>query len=118
MSQWSVCDGGFAHVPRAAALRAVRSCGWNGSEHRLDWDAIGERKLTEAADGAADTCLEDWDAHAAEVEQSAIPLSEAVTALLAQLQEEIEKLGKTSPLAADDAARKLMARFGGWSPYR
>lgn len=156
VSQWSVYDGGSAHRPRAAALRAVCSCGWNGPEHQLDWDAIGERKLTEAADGTADTCLEDWDAHTAEVEHSTIPLPETVTALLAQLQEEIEKLAKTSPLAAvraarrlevtavqvgywpahearrdttaeqaaaalgltEDAARKLMARFGGWSPYR
>lgn len=116
---------------------------------------IGERKLTEAAGGTADTCAQDWDAHTVEVEQSAIPLPETVTALPAQLQEEIEKLAKTSPLAAvraarrlevaagqvgygpahdarqdttaeqaaaalgltEEAARKLMARFGGWSPY-
>ncbi|MBM4795954.1 hypothetical protein HXP44_28845 [Streptomyces sioyaensis] len=156
VSQWSVYDGASAHGPRAAALRAVCSCGWNGPERRLDWGVIGERKLVEAAGGTADTCMEDWDAHTAEVEDSAIPLPEAVTALLAQLQEEVEKLAKTSPLAAvraarrlevtagqvgywpahharrdttveqaaaalglnEDAARKLMARFGGWSPYR
>ncbi|MFF2812239.1 hypothetical protein ACFVT2_34705 [Streptomyces sp. NPDC058000] len=156
VSQWSVYDGGIAHGPRAAALRAVCSCGWNGPEHRLDWDAIGEQKLTEAAHGLADTCMEDWDTHTAGVEQSALPLPETVTVLLARLQEEIEKLAKTSPLAAvraarrlevtaaqvgywpahdarqdttveqaaaalglnEDAARKLMARFGGWSPYR
>ncbi|MFI1304050.1 hypothetical protein [Streptomyces sioyaensis] len=156
VSQWSVYDGASAHGPRAAALRAVCSCGWNGPERRLDWGVIGERKLIEAAGGTADTCMEDWDAHTAEVEESAIALPEAVTALLAQLQEEVEKLAKTSPLAAvraarrlevtagqvgywpahdarrdttveqaaaalglnEDAARKLMARFGGWSPYR
>ncbi|MGW7575666.1 hypothetical protein [Streptomyces sp. NPDC054765] len=156
VSQWSVYDGGVAHGPRAAALRAVCSCGWNGPEYTLDWDAIGERKLIEGAHDTADTCMEDWDSHTAEVEQSAIPLPETVTTLLAVLQEEIEKLAKTSPLAAvraarrlevtagqvgywpahdarqdttaeqaaaalglnEDAARKLMARFGGWSPYR
>ncbi|MGX1855195.1 hypothetical protein OIU91_40240 [Streptomyces sp. NBC_01456] len=155
VSEWSVYDGRFAYGPRAAALRAVCSCGWNGPEHELDWDMIGERKLIEAAGGTADTCAQDWDAHTVEVEQSAIPLPETVTALLAQLQEEIEKLAKTSPLAAvraarrlevaagqvgygpahearqdttaeqaaaalgltEEAARKLMARFGGWSPY-
>ncbi|MEJ8652599.1 hypothetical protein WKI65_32130 [Streptomyces sp. MS1.AVA.3] len=156
VSHGSVYDGQIAHGPRAAALRAVCSCGWNGPEHRLDWDMIGEQKLAEAAHGTTDTCMEDWDTHTADVEQAAIPLPETVTVLLAQVQEEIEKLAKTSPLAAvraarrlevtaeqvgywpahdarqdttaeqaaaalglnEDAARKLMARFGGWSPYR
>ncbi|REK84462.1 hypothetical protein DY245_43195 [Streptomyces inhibens] len=156
VSEWSVYDGGLAHGPRAAALRAVCSCGWSGPEHRLDWDVIGEQKLIEAAHGTADTCMEDWDTHTAEVDRSAIPLPETVTSLLTQLHEEIEKLAKISPLAAvraarrmevtaaqvgywpahdarrdataeqaaaalglnEDAARKLMARFGGWSPYR
>jgi hypothetical protein len=47
---------------RAAGGRTARggSCGWNGPEHRLDWDAIGEQKLIEAAHGTADTCVEDW----------------------------------------------------------
>ncbi|MFE1764539.1 hypothetical protein ACFW81_10000 [Streptomyces angustmyceticus] len=155
VSQWSVYDGRVAHGPRAAALRAVCSCGWSGPEHRLDWDEIGEEELVEAAHGTADTCVDDWDTHTVEVERSAIPLPETVTALLNQLQEEIEKLAKTSPLAAVraarrlevaavqvgywpahearqdttaeraaaalgldvNAARKLMARFGNWSPY-
>ncbi|MFI0219873.1 hypothetical protein [Streptomyces lydicus] len=156
VSQWSVYDGGFAHAPRAAALRAVCSCGWSGLEHELDWEAIGDRELIEAAGDTADMCTQDWDAHTVEVDQSAVPLPGAVTALLAQLEEEIEKLAKTSPLAAvraarrlevtavqvgywpacdarrdttveqaasalglsEDAARKLMARFGRWSPYQ
>ncbi|WP_032918590.1 hypothetical protein [Streptomyces rimosus] len=156
VSQWSVYDGCFAHVPRAAALRAVCSCGWTGTEHGLDWDAIGDQKLSEAGAGAADACMEDWDVHTEEVERSAIPLPEAFTTALTQLGEEVEKLAKTSPLAAlraarllevtavqagywpahdarqdtspeqaaaalglnEDEARKLMARFGRWSPYR
>ncbi|MFF3748510.1 hypothetical protein [Streptomyces kronopolitis] len=155
ISEWSVYDGALAHGPRAAALRAVCSCGWSGPEHQLDWDAIGEQKLIEAAQGTADTCLEDWDAHTVDVEQKAIPLPEMVTVLLTQLHGEIEKLARTSPLAAvraarrlevtaaqvgywaahdarrdataaqaaaalglnEDDARKLMARFGCWSPY-
>ncbi|MEU5208750.1 hypothetical protein [Streptomyces sp. NPDC020742] len=156
VSQWNVYDGSFARGPRAAALRAVCSCGWHGPKHELDWDAIGDQELIEAAGGTADTCLEDWDEHTAEVERSTLPLPETVIALLAQLQAEIEKLAKTSPLAAvraarrlevaaaqvgywpahdarqgttpeqaaaalgldEDAARKLLAHFGRWSPYR
>ncbi|MFI1259109.1 hypothetical protein ACH4U6_35940 [Streptomyces netropsis] len=135
---------------------AVCSCGWTGPERQLDWDDIGDRDLAQAAGGTADACSQDWDVHTEEVEQSAVPLPEAVTSLLTQLQEEIEKLEKTSPLAAvraarrlevtavevaywpahearknatseqaatalglnESDARKLMARFGRWSPYR
>ncbi|RSO41099.1 hypothetical protein DMH15_13650 [Streptomyces sp. WAC 06725] len=156
VSQWNVYDGSFTRVPRAAALRAVCSCGWTGEEHALDWDEIGDQKLAEAGAGAADACMEDWDGHTEEVERSAIPLPETVTTLLTQLGEEIEQLAKTSPLAAlraarllevtavqagywpahdarrdtspeqaaaalglnKDEARRLMARFGRWSPYR
>ncbi|MFF8788047.1 hypothetical protein [Streptomyces sp. NPDC015125] len=155
VAQWSVYDGHFAHVPRAAALRAVCSCGWTGTEHRLDWDEFGEQELAEAGAFAADVCLQDWDEHTVEVENSAVSLPEAVTGLLTRLEEEIEKLAKSSPLTAvraarrlevtavrvgywpahdarqdataeqaaaalgldEDEARKLMARFGRWSPY-
>ncbi|MFI5690065.1 hypothetical protein [Streptomyces sp. NPDC051636] len=51
--------------------------------------------------------MRDWDAHTVKVEKSAVALPETVTALLAQLEEEIEKLAKTSPLAALRAARRL-----------
>lgn len=63
VSQWSVYDGHFAHVPRAAALRAVCSCGWSGTRQQLDWGEIGDRELPEAGAGAADACFRDWDTH-------------------------------------------------------
>jgi hypothetical protein len=156
VSRWSTYDGRYTHVPRAAALRAVCSCGWTGLEHELHWDQIGNQTLAEATGSTADTCTQDWNQHTAQVQQSAIPLPEAFTNLLAQVVSEIETLGKTCPLAAlraarqlevtavqtaywpaheahqdatleqaatalgldEDAARKLMARFGDWSPYR
>ncbi|CAM5674556.1 hypothetical protein SAVIM338S_07130 [Streptomyces avidinii] len=156
VAQWSVYDGRRNRVPRAAALRAVCSCGWAGPEHRLDWDAIAKAALDDAADGQADACERDWDGHTAHVEARAVPLPDAVTVLLERLEEEIDKLTKTAPVAAvraarrleiaaeragywaargtandldttqaaaalglsEDAARKLMARFGRWSPYR
>lgn len=156
VSQWSVYDGRRPRVPRAAALRAVCSCGWLGPEHPLNWEAIGVQDLVEGGDEQADACDRDWYGHTAQVEAVAIPLPETVTTLLAQLEEEIDRLTKTSPIAAvraarqlevvaervgywaargtasdldaaqaavhlgldEDAARKLMARFGRWSPYR
>ncbi|MFD6295814.1 hypothetical protein ACFWFU_13500 [Streptomyces sp. NPDC060235] len=107
VSQWTVYDGRPRQGPRAAALRAVCSCGWNGPEQRLDWEEIGDQDLQTVGAGAADTCLRDWDQHTAEVERSAIPLPEAVTVLLAQLETEVDKLAQSSPLAAIRAARRL-----------
>ncbi|MFJ4894965.1 hypothetical protein ACIP5U_33975 [Streptomyces sp. NPDC088788] len=107
VSQWSVYDGRSRQGARAAALRAVCSCGWNGPEQRLDWEEIGDQDLQTAGAGAADTCMRDWDAHTVEVERSAVPLPEAVTVLLEQLEVEVEKLAKSSPLAAIRAARRL-----------
>ncbi len=156
VSQWSVYDGRRNCVPKAAALRAVCSFGWAGPEYRLDWEAIGDQDLVDGADDQADACDRDWYAHTAQVEARTVPLPETVTMLLAQLEEEIDKLTTTSPVAAvraarrleitaervgywaargtandldtaqaaanlgldEDAARKLMARFGRWSPYR
>lgn len=85
---------------RAAPLRAVCSCGWNGPEQCLHWEEIGDQHLQTAGSGAADTCMRDWDEHTIEVERSAVLLPEAVTALLAQLEVEVEKPAKSSPLAA------------------
>ncbi|WP_204357837.1 MULTISPECIES: hypothetical protein [unclassified Streptomyces] len=156
VSQWSVYDGRWTHVPRAAALRAVCSCGWAGPEHRLDWTAIGDQDLVDGGDEQADACVQDWDVHTVRVEATTVPLPEIVTTLLERLEEEIDKLAKTSPVAAvravrrlevtaervgywaargtandldtaqaaaalgldENAARKLMARLGRWSPYR
>ncbi|MFJ8896908.1 hypothetical protein ACIRCZ_20160 [Leifsonia sp. NPDC102414] len=41
------------------------------------------------------------------MERSAIPLPETITVLLAQLEVEVGKLAKSSPLAAIRAARRL-----------
>lgn len=156
VSQWSVYDGRWPHTPRAAALRAVCSCGWAGPEHRLDWEAIAGQDLDDGGEDQADACLRDWDGHTAQVEATTVPLPEGITTLLEQLEEEIDKLTQTAPVAAvraarrleiaaervgywaargtagdldtaraaaalgldEDAARRLMARFGRWSPYR
>lgn len=107
VSQWSVYDGRRSRVPRAAALRAVCSCSWAGSEHGLDWETIGEQDLVEGGDAQADACDRDRSQHIDQVEATTIPLPEAVTALLTQIEEEIEKLTKTSPVAAERAARRL-----------
>lgn len=47
--QWSVYDGGegFVRAPRAAAPRAVCSCGWTGPSHTLRWEEFGEQDLVQ-----------------------------------------------------------------------
>ncbi|WP_217201476.1 hypothetical protein [Streptomyces buecherae] len=120
VAQWSIYDGRNTRGPRAAALRAVCSCSWTGPKHALDWDEIGEQELAEAGAGTADACMQDWDVHTAEVEKSAVALPETATALLAQLEEEIEKLAKTSPLAVLRVARRLevtAAHLAYWSAH-
>ncbi|MFE2151520.1 hypothetical protein ACFXAO_15990 [Streptomyces lavendulae] len=117
VSQWSVYDG-RPGIPRAAALRAVCSCGWTGSEQRLDCEAIGGRDFAEAGDGQADACERAWDAHTANVEASTIPLPVTITMLLEQLEEESDRLAKTSPIAAVRAARRtaiVAERVGYWA---
>ncbi|MGW7059520.1 hypothetical protein ACWGHM_13355 [Streptomyces sp. NPDC054904] len=118
VSQWSVYDGRRFRGPRAAAVRAVCCCGWTGPDHRLDWALIGDRELVEAGDGQADACVRDWDGHIVQVEATTTPLPEAITVLLERLEEEIEKLTKTAPVAAVRAARRMevtAGRVGYWA---
>ncbi|MFG3168589.1 hypothetical protein [Streptomyces sp. NPDC048200] len=51
--------------------------------------------------------MRDWDEHTVEVERSAVPLPEAVTVLPGKLDVWVEKLAKSSPLAAIRAAWRL-----------
>ncbi|MFE1787855.1 hypothetical protein ACFW7J_05490 [Streptomyces sp. NPDC059525] len=117
-SHWSVYDGRFAHIPRAAVLRGVCSCGWTGPEHRLDWESMGRGTLEEAAGEQADACCADWDGHTAAVERATIPVPETITLLLDQLEAEIGKLATSSPLAAVRAVRRIettAAEAGSWA---
>ncbi|MEU9032679.1 hypothetical protein AB0D46_35275 [Streptomyces sp. NPDC048383] len=118
VSQWSVYDGRRLRGPRAAAVRAVCSCGWAGPEHGLDWALIGDQDLAEAGDGQADACVRDWDGHIVAVGATTTPLPEAITLLMERLEEEIEKLTKTAPVAAVRAARRMevtAVRVGYWA---
>ncbi|WP_411105276.1 hypothetical protein [Streptomyces sp. cmx-4-9] len=118
VTRWSVYDGSSPRIPRAAVLRAVCSCGWTGPEHRLDGVSIAGEGLEEAGDEQADACERDWDGHTARVEAGAVPLPESVTVLLEQLEEEIDRLTRTSPAAAVRAARQLEVtaeRVGYWA---
>ncbi|MFF7091009.1 hypothetical protein ACFY9A_01250 [Streptomyces rubradiris] len=109
VSQWSVYDGGegFMRAPRAAALRAVCSCGWTGPSHTLQWEEFSEQDLVQAAGDVADTCAQEWDLHTVEVERSAITVPDPLASLLVRVESEIEKLARATPLTALRAARRL-----------
>ncbi|MEU9163500.1 hypothetical protein AB0D29_24945 [Streptomyces sp. NPDC048424] len=72
-----------------------------------DWEAIGAQDLEEAAEEQADACCQDRDDHTSAVEAATIPLPEAVTRLLGQLEAEIDKL------AAIRAVRRTETTIGG-----
>lgn len=101
VSQWSIYVGGdgVVRTPRAAALRAVCSCGWTGPPHSLQWEEFGEQDLVQAAGDVADTCAQEWDVHTLEVDRSAITVPEPLADLLGRVESEIEKLARTTPLA-------------------
>ncbi|MFJ4685467.1 hypothetical protein [Streptomyces sp. NPDC088789] len=114
-THWSIYDGCHG-APQAAALRGVCACAWTGPEYPLSWN--GEEDLEEAGAATADQCMRDWEAHTAEVAEAAIPLPTAVTMLLEQVRDEIERLSESSPLAALRAARNLeitSADLGYWA---
>ncbi|MFH9674972.1 hypothetical protein ACH4L5_22270 [Streptomyces sp. NPDC017405] len=109
VSQWSVYDGGdgVVRAPRAAALRALCSCGWSGPSHPLRWEEFGGKDLVVAAGDVADTCAQEWDVHTVEAERPAITVPGPLADLLVRVESEIEKLARTTPLAALRAARRL-----------
>ncbi|MGW2680862.1 hypothetical protein [Streptomyces sp. NPDC001436] len=76
----------------------------------------GGRGLSEAGDGQADACERDWNAHTVAVEASTVPLPDMVAVLLERLEEEIDKLAKTSPVTAVRAARRTVRC--GWRRMR
>ncbi|MEV7730346.1 hypothetical protein AB0P15_37400 [Streptomyces sp. NPDC087917] len=118
MSHWSVYDGGRPPAHPAAALHAACSCGWKSPERQLDGEVIGDQDFAEVGDGQADACERAWDARTATVEASSLPLPDTVTDLLERLEEEIDKLAKTSPNAAVRAARRTQItaeRVGYWA---
>ncbi|MCT9010540.1 hypothetical protein [Streptomyces rhizosphaerihabitans] len=82
-------------------MRAVCSCGWNGPEQRLDWEVIGKQELQDRE------LLRRMPACRTGMRTPPRWSGRLFTALVAQLEAEIETLAKSSPLAAVRAARRL-----------
>ncbi|MFD4224673.1 hypothetical protein [Streptomyces griseus] len=103
-TSWWVYDGTL-RAPVAAQLRGACSCGWRGEHlYPIDWDQVDRREPY-----AYDTTgpEDDWERHVAEVEAGTVPLPDDVAALLAQVQERLDTLADTAPLAALRAVAAL-----------
>lgn len=126
-TDWRRHDGSWeplVKAPRAEALRAVCSCGWQGDPHPVAELPALVAALEEAAVGAEDgagprhpwkgqeepkVCERDWAAHVDEVERAAVPLPEDVTLALARIADLLEALAGDEPLVALRAVRQLQS---------
>ncbi|WP_411144770.1 hypothetical protein [Streptomyces sp. x-80] len=106
---WAVYDGQPFSGPRAHLLRAVCACGWTGTEYSLDWERIGDTPLDEdeATRRDADECLNDWERHITEVEESTVEIPGETDELLERTEAALDQLTSESPAAALKAARRL-----------
>ncbi|MFJ2746246.1 hypothetical protein ACIO3O_42035 [Streptomyces sp. NPDC087440] len=110
VTHWAVYDGAKFHGPKAAALRATCSCGWEGETHTLDWEGFGDKPFYEAGSSIADKCELEWDQHTSQVGTTTAPLPTAITERLEELEREVEKLVRESPVAGLKAVHVLQVR--------
>ncbi|MER6449243.1 hypothetical protein [Streptomyces venezuelae] len=102
-THWTAYGGQGGH-PRAEAIRATCACGWRGTAHYpVDWTAIGDQPLHQA-DIDLTGPLTDWTAHLSAVRDAAVPLPTPLTALLAEITEQLNTTAVNDPLAALRAA--------------
>lgn len=103
-SDWWVYDGTL-RAPLATGLRAACSCGWRGTAcYPVDWNDVDpHRPHLHDTTGPED----DWAQHITDTEARSVPLPDTLTALLRQLEEQLEDLADNAPLAAVRAVAAL-----------
>ncbi|MFI5808923.1 hypothetical protein [Streptomyces sp. NPDC051561] len=109
---WGFYDGGEFHGPRAASLRAVCTCGWEGETHLLDWEAFGQEPLREAGYAVAGQCSDDWEEHVEQVEKATVGVPKELTGLLEQVRRRCADPAAESPVAVLKVARQLEVLAG------
>ncbi|MCJ0875265.1 hypothetical protein [Streptomyces sp. AP-93] len=117
-SFWAGYSGQPFYGPRAELLRAVCSCGWTGTDYRLDWERIGDTPMhkDESTWSDSEKCRTDWDRHIETAEASTIAFPEEVADLLTRTSQALDRLASESPAAALKAAGRLeiLARVIGY----
>ncbi|WP_436995796.1 hypothetical protein [Streptomyces sp. enrichment culture] len=115
---WSVYDGRLG-APRAAAFRASCACGWTGQARTVVWDEDDKPLLETGADEAG-RCLSDWDQHTIDVGETTVAVPAEITELLEQVEAEIERYAKESPVGAIKLARRMeiiAGNVGYWAAH-
>jgi len=106
--EWWAYNGWLGR-PKAAAWRAACVCGWRGESHPIDWDQVEDRDLDDLDTSDA---YEDWWGHISAVERRTVPLPEELSDLLEQLEERLDALAETAPVAALKAVAMLERMAG------
>lgn len=103
-SDWWIYTGELG-APVAAELRGACSCGWRGeARYPLDWESV-DRQAPYLYDTSGPEG--DWGRHMAEVEAGAVPVPEELSALLDEVERQLDKLSFGAPLAALRAVSRL-----------
>jgi len=106
--EWWAYNGWLGR-PKAAAWRAACVCGWRGESHPIDWDRLEDHDLDDLDTSDA---YEDWWGHISAVERRTVPLPEELSDLLEQLEERLDALAETAPVAALKAVAMLERMAG------
>ncbi|MFI5867275.1 hypothetical protein [Streptomyces sp. NPDC051546] len=106
---WAGYSGQPFAGPRADRLRAACSCGWAGTEYRVDWDRIGDKPVyeDESARRDAENCQDDWYRHIDTVEASTVAYPREIAELLQRAAGDLDSLATREPAAALKAATRL-----------
>jgi len=106
--EWWAYNGWLGR-PKAAAWRASCACGWRGESHPIDWDQVEDHDLDDLDTSGA---YEDWWEHISAVERRTVPLPEELSDLIEQLEERLDALAETAPVAALKAVAMLERMAG------
>ncbi|WP_369188383.1 hypothetical protein [Streptomyces sp. R08] len=106
--EWWAYNGWLGR-PKATGRRASCACGWRGENHPIDWEQVDDHDLDDLDTSDA---YDDWWEHIHAVERRTIPLPEELSGLLEQLEERLDALAESAPVAALKAVAMLERMAG------
>ena len=114
--EWWAYNGWLGR-PKATGWRASCACGWRGDSHPIDWDRVEDHDLDDLDTSDA---YDEWWEHIHAVERRTVPLPEELSELIEQLEERLDALADTAPVAALKAVamlERMAARVGKEAAY-
>lgn len=106
--EWWAYNGWLGR-PKAAGRRASCACGWRGENHPIDWEQVDGHDLDDLDTSDA---YDDWWEHIRAVERRTIPLPEELSGLMRQVEQRLDALAETAPVAALKAVAMLERMAG------